>query len=135
MKCDQSYPTYKPCAHLDYRGVSVDFWENIADCEIFTIWHGEYLGFGFANLCNFQDDMKLVIDQELDTVSKFDEFQNLIGCRLKWFKNGYARDLQLLHRNRILKVWVVTDESKVDLQKIIQEAREILLKLPDDFCK
>ena len=119
---------------MDYRGFKVEFWENPAENEIFTIWHGEYLGFGVGNT-QFDEDMKLLIDQELDTISKFEKFQNLIGCRLKWFQNGYSRDIKLSHRDRILKVWVVADKDRVDLSKIVQEAEEILLKLPEDFCK
>ena len=132
MKCDQSYPTYNPCDVLKYRGWVVNFWENPAEHEIFTMWHDEYLGFGVGNT-QYLEDTKAMIDAEMDTISKFDRFQDLIGCRLKWFQNGYARDIKLMHRGRILKIWIVADENKVDLSKIITEAEEILLRLPEEF--
>lgn len=134
MRCDQSYPSYRPCDVLEYRGCTVNFWENPGDHEIFTMWHDEYLGFGVGNT-QYSEDVKAMIDAEMDTISKFNNFPNLIGCRLKWFVNGYSRDIKLTHRDRILKVWVVADESKVDLTRITTEAEEILMRLPEDFCK
>ena len=133
MSLNPLYPPYSPCDRLDYRGWTVQFWENPADNEIFTYWHDQYLSFGVGN-SQYAEDIKMMIDQEMDTISKFEKFQNLIGCRLKWFQNGYSRDIKLTHRDRILKVWVVADEDRIDLTKITQEAEEILLRLPEDFC-
>lgn len=134
MKCDQSYPTYNPCDTLEYRGFRINFWENPAENEIFTIWYDQYLGFGVGNT-QYQEDTKLLIDAELDLISKFENLEDRVGCRLKWFWNGYSRDIKLTHRDRVIKVWLVEDSSKVDLKKIIAEAEKILLKLPVTFNK
>lgn len=67
------------------------------------MWYDEYLGFGIGNT-QYAENVKLMIDAEMDIISKFAKFQNFTGCRLKWFTNGYSRDIKLTHRERILKV-------------------------------
>lgn len=50
-------------------------------------------------------------------------------ARLCWFKNGAHTDIKLTLQRRTLKVWLVSDPSKVDTKKIAAEAEASLEKL------
>ena len=73
--------------------------------------------------------MKAVIDDLLDTITRFDQFQNISGAKLTWFQNGKYRDIKLTYRGRLLKVFLVADEFRVNTDQLISDSINIIQKV------
>lgn len=112
----------EPISVLNYRGYEIGFWNDDCGQQVFTVWEDKELGFGSYNY-NYEDDMKYLIDEKLDKIA--DDYR----WRLSWFYNGYNRDIKLEILNRIIKIWLVEDESKINIDKIIEEAKVIVEKI------
>lgn len=113
---------------LTYRGITVEFFQDPMGSQIWTYWGGKPLGFGTDNW-NYKDDMKALIDDHLDTITRFDQFQDLVGTKLTWFQNGNYRDIKLTYRGRLLKVFLVADESRVNLEQLLSESVKIIQRV------
>lgn len=113
---------------LEYRGIRVDFYMDPMGNQVWTFWDGRPLGFGTDNW-NYKDDVKELIDDLLDTITRFDQFQEITGAKLTWFQNGDYRDIKLTYRGRLLKVFLVVDEARVNLDQLIQESVSIIKKV------
>lgn len=120
--------TVQVCDTLAYRGFNIDFYEDPLGNQVWCYWQNKPLGFGTGNW-NYKEDLKLVIDNWLDTITKFEQFQNITGAKLVWFQNGDFRDIKLVHQKRLLKIFLVTDVDKVNIKKVINESLDILHKL------
>jgi hypothetical protein len=70
--------------------------------------------------------MKMVIDDFLDTVTRFEEYPELYGSKLEYFQNSGFRDLRLTYRGRVLKVYLLCGAP--DLENLKKEAYLTLLK-------
>jgi hypothetical protein len=68
--------------------------------------------------------MKLLIDDHLDTISRFSHDPRLFGSKLTWFQNGPFRDIKLVYRGRLLKVYINIDEN--DLISVMTDAESVL---------
>lgn len=117
-------PSWVPLETFTYRGIAVDFYEDCLGHQVVTMWKDKVIEFGAYNL-NYQDDMKLIIDDHLDTITRFSEFPEFHGSKLTWFQNGSFHDVKLLYRGRLLKVYLNVDEN--DLFSIIEDAKTELL--------
>ena len=113
---------------LTYRGITVDFYQDPMGSQIWTYWRNKPIGFGTDNW-NYKDDMKAIIDDLLDTITRFEQFQDLAGAKLTWFQNGKYRDIKLTYRGRLLKVFLVMDESRVNLEHLLSESVKIIQKV------
>ena len=67
----------------------------------------------------------MILDDHLDTITRFSEFPELYGSKLTWFQNGGHRDIKLVYRGRILKVYYKVNEN--DLFSIIEDAKRELI--------
>lgn len=114
--------------HLDYRGYSVDFYEDPYGKQVYADFEGNRVDFGSDNMM-YKDDYQKLVDDKLDTISRFPKFPQFHGARLTWFDNGGFRDIKLIHWNRTLKIYLVADPSKVELAKLYEDAKNILDKL------
>jgi hypothetical protein len=65
--------------------------------------------------------MKLIIDDHLDTITRFSEIPGYYGSKLSWFQNSGFRDIKLTYRGRLLKVYLKVNEN--DLFSIQQDAK------------
>lgn len=117
-------PAWIPCATYTYRGISVNFYEDRLGRQVVTMWKDKVIEFGADNL-NYQDDMRLIIDDHLDTITRFDEYPEFHGSKLTWFQNGSFSDIKLVYKGRILKVYINVNEN--DLFWIVDDARKELL--------
>ena len=63
----------------------------------------------------------MIIDDHLDTITRFSESPELYGSKLTRFQNGSFSDIKLIYRGRILKVYI--DPNENDLFSIIQDAK------------
>lgn len=115
--------SWVPLDSMTYRGISVDFYEDCLGHQVVTMWKDKVIEFGTYNTV-YQDDMKLIIDDYLDTITRFPEDSKFQWSKLTWFQNGDFRDIKLLYKNRILKIYTDIDEN--DLISIIDDARTTL---------
>lgn len=115
--------SWVPLDSMTYRGISVDFYEDCLGHQVVTMWKDKVIEFGTYNTV-YQDDMKLIIDDYLDTITRFSEDSKFQWSKLTWFQNGDFRDIKLLYKNRILKIYTDVDEN--DLISIIDDARTTL---------
>lgn len=113
---------------LTYRGITVEFFQDPMGSQIWTYWRNKPIGFGTDNW-NYKDDMKAIIDDSLDTITRFDQFQDLAGAKLTWFQNGKYRDIKLTYCGRLLKVFLVADESRINIDQLISDCVNIMQKV------
>lgn len=113
---------------LTYRGITVEFFQDPMGSQIWTYWRNKPIGFGTDNW-NYKDDMKAIIDDSLDTITRFDQFQDLAGAKLTWFQNGKYRDIKLTYCGRLLKVFLVADESRINTDQLIYDCVNIIQKV------
>ena len=113
---------------LTYRGITVEFFQDPMGSQIWTYWRNKPIGFGADNW-NYKDDMKAIIDDSLDTITRFDQFQALAGAKLTWFQNGKYRDIKLTYCGRLLKVFLVADESRINTDQLISDCVNIIQKV------
>jgi hypothetical protein len=88
------------------------------------MWKDKVIEFGEYNTV-YQDDMKLIIDDHLDTITRFSEYPEFHGSKLTWFQNGSFSDVKLLYCGRILQVY--TNVNEHDLFWMVDDARKVLL--------
>ena len=113
-----------PCDTLEYRGFKVNLYEDAQGRQLVTVWQGKLIEFGRDNT-SYQDDLKLIIDDHLDTITRFEEYPELQGSKLGYFQNSGFRDVRLSYRGRILKIYLLSEF--VDLEFLIQDALKSLL--------
>ena len=117
-----------PIDTVEYRGIKVNLYEDGFGRQIVAIWQNKLLEFGRDNT-SYQDDLKMIIDDHLDTISRFEEYPNLYGSKLEYFQNAGSRDLRLIYRGRILKIYL--DPNELKLEDIKQDARDLLYTIKE----
>ena len=115
--------SWVPLETFTYRGITVDCYEDRLGHQVVFPWRGKVVELGEYNTV-YQDDIKLIIDDYLDTITRFSDFPELYGSKLTWFQNGSFSDIKLVYRGRILKVYINPDEN--DLFSIIEDAKRTL---------
>ena len=115
--------SWVPLDSMTYRGISVDFYEDCLGHQVVTMWKDKVIEFGVYNAV-YQDDMKLIIDDHLDTITRFKDQPELYGSKLTWFQNGSFRDIKLVYKGRLLKVYININEN--DLFSIVQDAETVV---------
>ena len=115
--------SWVPLETFTYRGITVDCYEDRLGHQVVFPWRGKVVELGEYNTV-YQDDIKLIIDEYLDTITRFSDFPELYGSKLTWFQNGSFSDIKLVYRGRILKVYINPDEN--DLFSIIEDAKRTL---------
>ena len=110
---------------FSYRGIEVAFYEDVNGHQLIAIWEDRLLEFGVYNT-SYREDMKMVIDDFLDTVTRFEEYPELYGSKLEYFQNSGFRDLRLTYRGRILKIYLL--RGNPDLESLKKEAYLTLLQ-------
>jgi hypothetical protein len=81
LKRIQLTDSWIPLDSMEYRGISVDFYEDCLGHQVVTMWKDKVIEFGVYNTV-YQDDMKLLIDDHLDTISRFSHDPRLFGSKL-----------------------------------------------------
>lgn len=110
---------------LDYRGIHVDFYNDSVGEQAIAVWKDKVVEFGNYNTL-FLDEIKLLLDDELDTITRFEDEPKYYGAKLERFQNGAFSDLRLLYRGRILKIYLNVDEN--DLFSIIEDSKQVIFK-------
>lgn len=125
LKQIQASSTWTPVDSLTYRDITVNFYEDCLGHQVFAIWKDKVIEFGAHNTL-YQEDMKLIIDDHLDTISRFSNNPLFYGAKLLYFQNGDHRDIKLVYKKRILKIYLTTVEN--DLTSIIEDAETLLAR-------
>lgn len=116
--------SWVPLDSMTYRGITVNFYEDCIGHQVVTMWKDKVIEFGVYNTV-YQDDMKMIIDDHLDTITRFSEYLEFHGSKLTRFQNGSFSDIKLVYKGRILKVYINPNEN--DLFSIIEDAKKVLL--------
>ena len=116
-------PSWVPLESFTYRGITVDCYEDCIGHQVVFPWRGKVIELGEYNTV-YQDDIRLILDDYLDTITRFSEYPELYGSKLTRFQNGSFSDIKLVYRGRILKVYINPDEN--DLFSIIADAKRLL---------
>lgn len=114
-----------PIDTLEYRGFRVDFYEDVSGHQLIAIWENKIFQFGVYNTMA-KEDMKLVIDDYLDTITRFEEQPAFYGAKLGYFQNGAFSDVRLIYCGRLLKVFI--NPQEIGLKRIEDLAVEALLE-------
>lgn len=96
---------------FSYRGIEVAFYEDVNGHQLTAIWDDRLLEFGVYNT-SYREDMKMVIDDFLDTVTRFEEYPELYGSKLEYFQNGSFSDIRLIHKGRVIKLYLCKSSTR-----------------------
>lgn len=116
-------PSWVPLESFTYRGITVDCYEDCIGHQVVFPWRGKVIELGEYNTV-YQDDIRMILDDHLDTITRFSEYPELYGSKLTRFQNGSFSDIKLVYRGRTLKVYINPDEN--DLFSIIADAKRLL---------
>ena len=116
-------PSWVPLESFTYRGITVDCYEDCLGHQVVFPWRGKVIELGEYNTV-YQDDIRMILDDYLDTITRFSEHSELYGSKLTRFQNGSFSDIKLVYRGRILKVYINPNEN--DLFSIIEDAKRLL---------
>jgi hypothetical protein len=115
----------EPIDTLEYRGFRVDFYEELSGHQLIAVWENKIFEFGVYNT-QALEDMKLVIDDHLDTITRFSEQPAFYGAKLERFQNAGFSDVRLWFKGRLLGVW--PEPSDLELKFIEKAAEERILE-------
>ena len=108
---------------IEYREETINFLSDPMGVECWAQWRGQLWDLGLNNLY-YKEDMCRVVDRTLDLITDFRNCPDFAGAKLEYFHNGDFRDIRLVYRDRILKVFLVAGE--VNETWIISESERIL---------
>ena len=110
---------------INYRGEEVNFLSDVAGVQCYAQWQGILVDLGMNNLY-YKEDMCRFVDRKLDLITDFRNSPNFVGAKLEYFHNGDYRDIRLVYKGRILKIFLVTGE--VNETFLISESEKLLAK-------
>ena len=108
---------------IEYRGEEINFLSSVDGVQCFAQWRGNLVDLGLNNIY-YKEDMCKYVDRTLDLITDFRNCPDFAGAKLEYFHNGDFRDIRLVYRDRILKVFLVARE--VNETWIISESERIL---------
>ena len=109
---------------INYRGETINFLSDPSGVECWAQWNDQLINLGLNNIY-YKEDTCRYIDRQLDLITDFRNCPNFVGAKLEYFHNGDYRDIRLVYKNRILKVFLVSGE--VNETFLISESERILL--------
>ena len=108
---------------IEYRGEEVIFLSSVDGVDCWAQWRGKNYNLGLNNLY-YKEDMCRVVDRKLDLIADFRNCPDFVGAKLEYFHNGDFRDIRLVYKGRILKVFLVAGE--VNETFLISESERVL---------
>ena len=108
---------------IEYRGETVNFVSDQMGTWCCAQWKGWLIDLGLNNIY-YKEDMCRIIDRELDLITEFRNCPNFVGAKLEYFHNGDYRDIRLVYKGRIIKIFLVA--GIVDETWIISESERLL---------
>jgi hypothetical protein len=108
---------------ISYRDQEINFLSDPSGVQCFAQWDNRLIDLGLNNIY-YKEDMCKFVDRELDLITDFRNCPDFVGAKLEYFHNGDYRDIRLIYKDRILKVFLVAGEVNETL--VISEAERIL---------
>lgn len=125
-----------PIDTFSYRGKNVKLYEDCLGKQLIGLWDHKVVELGYYNTTP-QEDLKLLIDDQLDTVTRFENDPFWYGAKLEYFQNGTHEDLRLIYRGRVLNVFLDppkrSDFSFTILQSFTDAAKQLLKPKIEQF--
>lgn len=109
---------------LNYRGLSLPIYRRDpagSKTEIYTILAGKEVTVKLDNPDIYESQIKQAIDKWMDLVVELDQ-----DSWLEWFDNGIHRDIRLICRGRIIKVFLVSNPKTVNVASLKEHALNAL---------
>lgn len=110
---------------IKYRDQEINFLSDPSGIQCFAQWHGQLVDLGLNNQA-YKEDMCKFVDRELDLITDFRDCSDFAGAKLEYFHNGDFRDIRLVYKGRILKVFLVA--GPVNEAFLISESEKMLRK-------
>lgn len=120
-----------PIDTFEYRGFKINLYEDREGRQLVAIWQNQLLELGRDNTV-YQDDLRMVIDDYLDTISRFEDYPNLYGSKLEYFQNAGFRDAKLSYKGRIIKIYTISNSCNEET--LIQDALFSLLRYKNEVA-
>ena len=108
---------------IEYRGEEINFLSSVDGVQCFAQWRGKLVDLGLNNIY-YKEDMCKFVDRALDLITDFRNQPNFAGVKLEYFHNGDFRDIRLVYKERVLKIFLVAGEVNETL--LITESERIL---------
>lgn len=108
---------------IKYRDQEINFLSDPSGIQCFAQWRGKLVDLGLNNIY-YKEDMCKYVDRTLDLITDFRNCSDFVGAKLEYFHNGDFRDIRLLYKGRILKVFLVA--GKVNETFLISESESLL---------
>ncbi len=108
---------------IEYRGEEINFLSDPSGVQCFAQWNDQLVDLGLNNIY-YKEDMCKFVDRQLDLITDFRNCPDFIGAKLEYFHNGDFRDIRLLYKGRVLKVFLVA--GPVNETLLISESERIL---------
>lgn len=103
-----------------YRGDKIDFYEHVDPPQIFAVWHKNGIDTRIElevnNRSSYIELVTKIIDYKLDGIFDFKLQERQF--RLEYFMNAGHRDIRLLCGDRAIKIFLVSDQSKLDINEL-----------------
>jgi hypothetical protein len=109
---------------ISYRNQEINFLSSVDGVQCFAQWNNELIDLGLNNIF-YKEDICRFIDYRLDFITDFRDCPDFAGAKLEYFHNGDFRDIRLVYRGRIIKVFLVAGE--VNETRLISESKQILI--------
>ena len=108
---------------IEYRGEEINFLSSVDGVQCFSQWRGKLIDLGLNNIY-YKEDMCRYVDRTLDLITDFRNCPDFIGAKLEYFHNGGFRDIRLIYKGRVLKIFLVA--GVVNEIALISESERIL---------
>ncbi len=108
---------------IEYRGEEINFLSDPMGVQCFAQWRGKLIDLGLNNIY-YKEDMCKYVDRTLDLITDFRNSPDFVGAKLEYFRNGAFRDIRLVYKGRILKVFLVV--GTVNETLLISESEHLL---------
>ena len=108
---------------IEYRGEEINFLSSVDGLQCFAQWNNQLIDLGLNNIY-YKEDMCKYIDRKLDLITDFRNCPNFVGAKLEYFHNGDYRDIRLVYKGRVLKIFLVA--GPVNETLLISESERIL---------
>ena len=110
---------------IEYRGETINFLSDPCGVQCFAQWDNRLIDLGLNNIY-YKEDMCKFVDRELDLITDFRNCPDFAGAKLEYFHNGDFRDIRLLYKGRVLKLFLVA--GPVNDTFLISESEKMLRK-------
>ena len=108
---------------IEYRGERIRFLSDPSGTQCFAQWRDQLVDLGLNNQA-YKEDMCKFVDRTLDLITDFRDSPDFAGAKLEYFCNGDFRDIRLVYKGRLLKIFLVAGE--VNETFLITESERIL---------